>query len=51
MIETKEKPAVAETDSTPRRKDSANVMLTVKLMIIATVLLGALWILDALVSK
>ena len=51
MIETKEKPDVAETDFSPRRKDSANVMLTVKLMIITTVLLGVLWILDALVAN
>jgi hypothetical protein len=51
MMETKERPDVAETDSTPRRKDSANVMLTVKMMIIASVLLGVLWILDALVTK
>jgi len=52
MTETTEKPDVTETGSTPpERKDSANLMLTVKMMIIASVFLGVLWILDALVTK
>jgi hypothetical protein len=52
MIETTEKPDVTETGSRPpKRKDSANLMLTLKMMIFASVLLGVLWTLDALVTK
>jgi hypothetical protein len=51
MTTETEKPDVTETGETPRRKDSGNVMLTVKMMIIAGVFLGVLWILDALVTK
>jgi hypothetical protein len=52
MIETTEKPDVTETGSTPSQpKDSGNLGLTIKLMIIASVFLGVLWILDAMVGK
>ncbi len=39
------------TETTPKRKDSGNMLLTMKLMIIASVLLGVLWVLDAMLAK
>jgi hypothetical protein len=50
MTET-ERPDITETRETPERKDSGNTMLTIKIMIIASVLLGVLWILDAMVTR
>ena len=52
MTETTEKPDVTETGSTPPKpRDSTNLRLTVKMMIIASLFLGVLWILDTLVTK
>ena len=54
MTETKEKPdmVVMETNSQPSpRKNSGNTVLTIKLMIIASVVMGVLWVLDALLAK
>jgi len=54
MTETREKPdlEVMETNSQPSpRKDSGNTVLTIKLMIIASVVLGVLWVLDVLLAK
>lgn len=39
------------TETTPKRKDSGNMVLTMKVMIIASVVLGVLWILDAMLAK
>jgi heme/copper-type cytochrome/quinol oxidase subunit 4 len=54
MTETKEKPEldVMETNSQPsERKNSGNTLLTIKLMIIASVVLGVIWVLDSLLAK
>ena len=51
MTTETERPDVTETCETPERKDSGNTMLTIKIMIIASVLLGVLWILDAMVTR
>jgi hypothetical protein len=51
MTETTQKPDITESDSGAKRKDSGNTLLTIKLMIIASVVLGVLWILDAMFVK
>jgi hypothetical protein len=54
MTETKEKSdiVVMETNSQPSpRKDSGNTVLTIKLMVIASAVLGVLWVLDVLLAK
>lgn len=52
MTETTEKiNSAEETSLAAKRKDGGNTALTIKLMIIASVVLGILWILDAYLVK
>lgn len=52
MIDTTETTNVIETGSQPpEQRNSGNTMLTIKLLIIASVVLGVLWVLDALLAK